>query len=207
MNTEQKYPSWMSNPLMQRIYSYLANYDNAEIEADRIIVHALRRMGTVNFYEYEATGIVELSVDSTRTGENLFYLHFEPINEADTREAFLSFVDVLECKCPAVQKIEKAITNCKRVLLVCTSGVTSGFFAQRMQQVLQEDGSDIRVEAAALSELDSICIPCYDKILLTPQVGYQIQDISRRFGAKVSKINPLDFATMNARKVVYEMLA
>ncbi len=209
MTTEWNYPEWMTNPTMRCVYTCLTKIGNAQIEeaGNTIVIHTPCQIGTASFYEYEESGILELSIDRTRTGENKFYLHLQPIDEEDTCQAVHSFLDLLACKSSAVETLEKEIDGCKRVLLVCTSGITSGFFAQLMQKVLDQSGSPARVDAQALGQLDQVCMSCYDKILLTPQVGYQIQDISRRFGAKVSKINPLDFATMNARKVVYEMLA
>lgn len=142
-----------------------------------------------------------------QTGENRFYLHLQPIDEHDTCKAVHSFLDLLECKSSPVETLEKEIDGCQRVLLVCTSGITSGFFAELMQNILDQSGSQARVEAQAIGQLDQVCMGQYDKILLAPQVGYEFENITSLYGNKVSKINPFDFATMNARKVVYETFA
>lgn len=206
MNTKIKYPEWMINPYLKCVYCYLANFEGAEIQKDSIVIHTDSQVATANFYDYKKTGILELSVDDTRAGENKFYLHIEPVDPDDTFQAVLSFIDVVKAKSKTINDLEQVITGCKRVLLVCTSGVTSGLFAQMMQKILDENGSSTKVESAALSQLDKICLSCYDKILLTPQVGYHLQDITRHLGKKVAKINTLDFATMNARKVIHDLL-
>lgn len=206
MNTKIKYPEWMINPYLKCVYCYLANFEGAEIQKDSIVIHTDSQVATANFYDYKKTGILELSVDDTRAGENKFYLHIEPVDPDDTFQAVLSFIDVVKAKSKAANDLEQVITGCKRVLLVCTSGVTSSLFAQMMQKILEENGSQTKVESAAFSQLDKLCLSCYDKILLTPQIGYRLQDITRLFGRKVAKINTLDFATMNARKVIHDLL-
>lgn len=197
-------PAWYNNPIMKCVYLFFARLGSAVIEEEynSITLHQETRLAEINFYDYEEYGILELSIVSTRTGDMKFYLHMEAVDEEDTEEAVKAFLETWNCGNESIAPLEDLNGHDLRILLVCTSGITSGLFAQCMQTMLNDQGSSSRVEAKSISELADLCPQCYDRILLTPQVGYYYEDVTGRFGNKVQKINTRDFATMNVSNVI-----
>lgn len=199
-------PEWLNNPVMKAIYLFLSQLPDALIEEEykTITLHQETKMAEINFYDYDAYGILELSIVNTQTGRIKFYLHLEPVEITDVEEVMEAFLETWNCTCTCQCLVSNPHFDKGhlRVLLVCTSGITSGMFAHYMQITLDEMHADVSVESVSLAQLDDLIPQCYDVILLTPQVSQYYPEMLNKFGDHIQKIDIKDFATMNVQRVI-----
>lgn len=114
---------------------------------------------TVCFYDM---GIIEFTVHNLYRNEIEFYLHFQIKNMKHAMELFeemLESINHLKSK-PLL-----------RVLLSCTGGLTTTYFANKINEVVKLLNMDIIVDAVSYSNLYKVGEE-YDMILLAPQISY-----------------------------------
>lgn len=140
-------------------------------------------MGYVNFYE---GAVVELRIDTIREGNTEFFLHFQLLNLDRGKELFHEMLDALD-------KIER--DHQTKILLCCTSGLTTGFFAQKLNEASEAISSDMRFDAVDFGHLLEKGYG-YDAVLLAPQVAYQREKVQKALkGALVINIPPAIFGS------------
>ena len=117
----------------------------------------------VNLYPYaDGRDIVELRITRTADGESSFFLHFMLDELSRAKELFREMADALE---------GEAAREKTRVLLCCTSAMTTTFFANKMAEVART--LDLAYEFGAMSVTRVLDAPDdYAAILLAPQVSH-----------------------------------
>ena len=148
--------------------------------------------GKINFYALNVL-IVEMSVTNLADGENKFCLHFElrdlPLAEENFKAMLRTFKTSNE---------EKPL----RILFSYTGGLTTGYFAEKLNEVSKILSRKFQFEAMPSSELKNINAN-YDLIMIAPQIAYQIKDISEHFpNTLVLKIPPKVFAKYDANALI-----
>lgn len=113
----------------------------------------------VNFYQMN---IVEFTIKNIEKDETVFYLHFQIKN---LRQAVDLFNEMLE----TINNITN--TPALKVLFTCTSGLTTGYFAQKVNEVADLLHLDIHVDAVSYNNLYKAGHD-YDIIMLAPQISY-----------------------------------
>lgn len=106
--------------------------------------------------------IIELTVTNISKKEVEFYLHFQIKNIKHAVGLFnemLHTIDTLTNK-PSL-----------KVLLCCTSGLTTGYFADKIKKVVKILNLDIHVDAISYNNLYKVGQE-YDMIMLAPQISY-----------------------------------
>lgn len=93
-----------------------------------------------------------------------------------------------------------------KILLSCTAGLTTSYFAYLMQEALAPLKENITIDAVSYLDLDQVQQD-YDVILLAPQIAYKYPELKERYGSKLMKIDTLDFATGNVNHVLNEVLS
>lgn len=131
---------------------------------DNIIIDTPFGIGHINFYE---DNIIELNVVDKQNQETCFFIHFQ-IN--GLHHALGLFKEMKECL------KTMSVHHKTKVLLSCTSGLTTGYFAQKLQEGAQLLNKDLDFEAVAYSELFSVADK-HDLILLAPQVSYMLSKV------------------------------
>lgn len=197
-----------SNPITKAVYAYLSNLESAFVTKDnkQIVFEMNHLKGEANFYDFYLNDILELVIDDTQTGENIFYLHFELLNLEDTINFVKSFFTALNRENETTDSLPTHISDChKRVLLCCTGGLSTYLFAKKMEEALVSEGIDIKVDATRLSRLDSQAEQ-YDIILIAPQIEYKFNEIVSKYPNKAVRLDALDFATLNVNKVIHDVL-
>ncbi len=123
----------------------------------------------INFYNMDPDPeIVEFLIENKADGETKFFLHFHATEPDHTMGLFHEMVDTL------VGLREEQTTE---ILLCCTAGMTTSFFADRMNQVAQTLGLNWSFSAVSVNEV-------YEHgaskaaILVAPQIGYQAARIA-----------------------------
>ena len=156
---------------------------NIELETDIA-------MGYVNFYD---DNIVELRIDTIREGHTEFFLHFQLIKLSRAKELFHEMQDALE-------KIAR--DHQTKILLCCTSGLTTGFFAEKLNQASEAISSDMTFEAVDFGHLLEKGYG-YDAVLLAPQVAYEREKVQNALkGALVINIPPAVFGSYDCGSLI-----
>lgn len=98
-----------------------------------------------------------------------------------------------------IQLSNKPIT---KVLLSCTGGLTTGFFAQRINKVVQLLDLNLKVDAIGYNQLYEVGNK-YDIILLAPQISYlhaKVHDVLKE--QTILNIPPQIFAKYDVGKII-----
>ncbi len=146
--------------------------------------------GQVIFHDMD---IVELIIQNKRTGENEFYLHFrlEDKEHADSlfQEMSQTLIDL--------RKKRKI-----RILLSCTSGLTTGYFAEELTKAAETLRVDFEFSAVSFNQIYEHGFS-YDVILLAPQIHYEFERTAQIFrDAIVMKIPTAVFAKYNTGEMI-----
>ena len=157
--------------LMEQFYGWITSQtiDGATItgiDSEHIKIDSTDLTGEVNFYDINSTIVVEERVEDKKTQETTFFLHYEL---TDIEFAKQSFQDVADFVASNKNQI-------KHVLLCCTCGMTTTFFANKLNEKAELIG--IKYDFKALPVTEAIEHGnSYAAVLLAPQVGYAEKDI------------------------------
>ncbi len=135
-------------------------------------------------------GIVEECVFDE---ENLlFYLHYQFYNYYYATDLFYRMIKKLK------EVKRKSICH---VLLCCTSGMTTGFFADKLNQYCQSNRIPVQVEATSFHSLDKV-YGKYDFIFLAPQLRFQLMKLKEKIDKKIECMDPVVFATYDCQEFI-----
>ncbi|MCF0113752.1 MAG: ROK family protein, partial [Erysipelotrichaceae bacterium] len=155
-----------------------------------ILLKAQNYTGRVNFYPEDVT---ELVITKNDTEENKFYLHFQPKEKEHSEELFNEMVSAL---------LNLTNVHGLTITLSCTSGLTTGFFTDKLNETVALMGMDYHFNAVPYSNLyergkDS------DMILLSPQISYEYKRITAIFPDKlIIKIPPAIFGGYKVNELI-----
>ncbi|MFO7273970.1 MAG: PTS sugar transporter subunit IIB [Bacillota bacterium] len=91
-----------------------------------------------------------------------------------------------------------------RILLVCAAGMSTSLLVQKMEKVAAARNLDVKIEAHPVSEFQDT-YKDFDVILLGPQVRFRKAEwapLAAELGIPLDVINPVDYGTVNAEKVL-----
>lgn len=134
------------------------------IDEDHLKIDALNSEGEVNVYHLE-TDIIEMRLCRKSDHENFFFLHFELKDAEHAKGLCEEMFESLR-----KQESRKSV----RILLSCTSGLTTSFFAQKLNEAAGTLSVDYLFDAIEYPRLYEKGFD-YDVILLAPQIGYQLK--------------------------------
>ncbi len=162
---------------------------NGEDQVDYVTENAAAH---VQFYhlEYE---IVSFTIDSPKSEEPLFFLHFELKDLEHAQQLFREMI----------QSLKKAGEQVRtKILLSCTSGFTTSFFADKLNTAAETLGLDYSFSAVPYTDLFEAAQD-QDAVLLAPQIGYLMKKAQDVLSDKVLLQIPTDvFATYNVTKMI-----
>ncbi len=97
----------------------------------------------------------------------------------------------------------------KKILLVCSAGMSTSLLVTKMQKVAEDKGIECSIEAVAeadaMEKLDEV-----DVILLGPQVRFllsKFQKVTKEKNLPVEVIDAVAYGTMNGEKVLNKALS
>ena len=108
----------------------------------------------------------------------------------------------------SVNKNNKEEVIMKRILLVCSAGMSTSLLVSKMQASAENQKIECEINATAEAELKDR-IDDTDVILLGPQVRFLLSKIKKSVESKgipVEVINSVDYGTMNGEKVLKQAL-
>ncbi len=157
---------------------------------------------------FHDNNLIELSIEEKKTGEISFYLHFEAYEKKSSRDNIQAFFDFFMDKKPTKEDLDSIVVKNERslkLLVSCTSGMTSSYFAYTMKKVLNNAGIDVTIDAVSYREIDRIQSE-YDYILLAPQIAYMLKEYQKKYGNKVMAVESKDFASYNVKRVINQIV-
>ena len=159
---------------------------------DSIKISTNYAAGEVNFHRLEVV-IVEMLVKNLARGEDKFYLHFELKDLNYAQELFGEMVETL---------LELKNQQRLKILLSCTGGLTTSFFADKLNDAAKFLALDFEFAAVPFHKLYSVGFD-YSVILLAPQISYQLKNASAVLSNRlVLKIPPKIFASYDAAALI-----
>ena len=165
---------------------YVANLD----DDNHFVLETDHATAEVSFYDMAPDPeIVELRIEERANGETRFFLHFHPVERGHAIQLFREMVQAL------LAVGERRRTE---VLLCCTAGMTTSFFAERLNQVAETMGLDWDFSAVSVTEAYE---HGRDKaaILIAPQIAYQAERVQQVMGdVPVLQIPTAIFAAYDA---------
>ncbi len=165
-------------------------YDADLANDDRFVLTTEFATGEVSFYNMEPDPeIVELRIEERQTGETRFFLHFHPVDRDHAIQLFHEMVQTLV----SIRDHQRT-----EVLLCCTAGLTTSFFADRLNQAAEALGLDWTFSAVSVSEAYE---HGRDKaaVLVAPQIAYQAERVQKVMGdVPVLPIPTATFAAYDA---------
>lgn len=160
-------------------------------------------IGTISFHD---EGIVELSVKEYISDEVVFYLHFQMHDFKSTIEQFNTFFNYLTTPVSINKTNIFNKNNTNRILLSCSGGLTTSYFAYSIQEIFEKQGLNIKVAAVGYMEIERV-IDDYDIVLLAPQVAYMLPALKHKYGSKILMIDSMDFATSNFTAIIEKAIS
>ena len=97
----------------------------------------------------------------------------------------------------------------KRILLVCSAGMSTSLLVSKMQAAAEAQGIECSINAVGEAELKKHENEI-DVLLLGPQVRFLLNKMKTKFeplGIPVEVINTVDYGTMNGEKVLKHALS
>ena len=159
---------------------------------DSVKISTSYATGEVNFHDLDVF-IIEMIVTNLADGENKFYLHFELKDLAYAQELFNEMAETLT---------ELKSQQSLKILLSCTGGMTTSFFAQKLNDAVKLLSLDYKFDAVPFHRLYNVGFD-YSVILLAPQIAYEFQNASDILHDKlVLKIPPKVFASYDTAEML-----
>lgn len=159
-------------------------------EDNAIDIYTRYTQSSIHFYDMN---IIEISTTHLQTNQIEFYLHFQ----------FKTIIHALELFHEMIETILKIIEKPSlKVLLSCTGGLTTGYFADRINEVVDLLGLDIEVSAVSYNYLYEVGQD-YDIIMLAPQISYMYAKTCEILKNQiVVKIPPKIFAKYDVAEMI-----
>lgn len=140
----------------------LKSLDDEHIQIDSEVA-----TGCANFYDIDGTTIIELRLEHKMSGESAFFLHFELEDMDRAKKLFKEM-------CQVHERMLSNETN--HVLLCCSCGITTTFFANKLNENAQSLGLNYDFRAMPL-EVAKTTGSEFVAVLLAPQVGHMRKDV------------------------------
>ena len=146
---------------------------------------------------HEDLGIVELTITTLADSQTMFYLHFEPNSPEHAEGLFKEMKETL-----LTQNEKHGV----RVLLTCSCGLTTGFFAEQLQAAAEALSLDYKFDAVSFTTIYEKAFD-YDVILLAPQIQYEHKKLASVLNDKIILDIPAAAFAQYKPAVVIDMIS
>ena len=140
----------------------------SEVEGEGFTLASDQMKGWVGFYDIDGQEVVELRLERIEDGESVFFLHFELNDLMRAQELFNEMIAAMQ---------EASAKETTHILLCCTCGMTTTFFAMKLNELAKGLGIDYDFKAVPIDEAKRSGSN-YAAVLLAPQVGYQRKELA-----------------------------
>lgn len=168
-----------------------------EMDGDGLTIDSDVATGVVNFYDIDGTTVVELRLEGKRDSSPLFFLHFELEDMERAHSLFEEMMDVLRAKLNS---------KTHHVLLCCTCGMTTTFFANKLNELATDRDLGYDFCAKSIEEAKRSGLT-YEAVLLAPQVGHQLKAVQEALpGVMVMELPASVFGAYDANAALRLLL-
>lgn len=183
---KQEYINWI---LSKKNDEFTMSMDNDNI----IDINTEYGIAKVVFTDIDDGVICELAIESKKDSSNVFYLHFELKDEEHCKDLFEQMIEAL-LQLKDKRKLE--------VLLSCTSGLTTGMFAELLNNMADQLGLDYHFNAVSYINIYEEAIKS-DVVMIAPQIGYMLNRLREGLSDKlVFQIPAKTFAKYDAFEAI-----
>lgn len=139
-------------------------------------------------------GIIE---EAIHEGEQLvFYLHYQFQNFHFATDLFYRMLTKLK---------EESTPETHHILLCCTGGMTTGYFAEKMNKFCELNQIPIQMNATSFYHLESI-YQDYEMVLIAPQLRYKMMELKQKLKPTiVESVDPIIFATYDCQGLMKQI--
>ena len=187
------------------VYRWVKNHEGVKICHNKCCTLWIDNGDIYGVIEYHDENIVELTVKDTKSHENIFYLHFQMHDMNSSLQQFNTFFHYLTTPSSEHHDMNVHQTDIKKILLSCSGGLTTSYFAYSIQEMMNHRDLGIQVDAVGYSDIDNVANE-YDIILLAPQIAYMLPEYREKYGNKVMTIETVDFATSDFEGIIQKAL-
>lgn len=176
------------------VYFQVKNDSHLNIEISDSQTYKIYYKKKVATFVVWPMGIIE---ESIHEGDKiLFYLHYQFYNFHFSIDLFYRMINKL------TEDIE---IKTKHILLCCTGGMTTGFFAEKMNRYCELNQLPYQIDATAIYNLDNVYLN-YELILIAPQLRYKVMELSQKYKSVIVKsIEPVAFATYDCQALLTQI--
>ncbi len=94
----------------------------------------------------------------------------------------------------------------KKILLVCSAGISTSILVSKMKRAAQDQGIDVSIQVKSITGVKDV-IQDMDIVLLAPQIGYEQKKLQELAGdIPVEKVDVRDFGILNGEGVLREAM-
>jgi len=162
-------------------------------DPETIVIETDYCRGEVAFYPMD---IIQLSVLNKITDSHVFYLHFQMHTQEHAQSLFEEMLETVQ---------ELTVRPPTKILLCCSSGLTTGFFAEKLNTYAAGMSIHYTFSAVSYSELYHVGNQ-YDLILLAPQISYIYKKAQEILQPKIVRIIPAKtFAAYDVQQLFSEI--
>lgn len=178
------------------VYKWISGWECVDVCDDHqtLCIENDKYEGMIVFYQ---DNITELKIIERETKDEVFYLHFQMHDFHSVQEQLDTFLDFMVNDENSMS--ENFSLQHKKILLSCSGGLTTSYFAYQMKELFKNQ--DIHIDAIGYTEIDLVAND-YDVILIAPQINYVLPYLKQKYGNKIMAINPRDFATYNFNNIL-----
>lgn len=147
--------------------------------------------------------LVEEIITDQATNKKVFYLHYKMEDYKQITNLIKSFKlrMFLFCQKDAVIKTDNQE---RRILLCCTSALTTTLFAKMLQEF--SDNNNLPYHFLATSIYDSETLSKdFDLILMAPQVQHYTKEMVKKYHQRFLIMNTLDFAQYDCNNIISQI--
>lgn len=176
------------------VYFQIINDQRLTLQQSDSCTYQIYYEDKVAYFVIWPIGVIE---ESIYQGEKLlFYLHYQFYNFRFAVDLYHRMIDKL---------IESKSLEKHRVLLCCSGGMTTGFFAEKMNTYCKLNQLPYQLNASPIYQLDHI-YQDYDLILIAPQLRYKVNELAEKYQPTVvQSIDAVTFATYNCQLLLSQI--
>lgn len=96
----------------------------------------------------------------------------------------------------------------KRVLLVCSGGMSSAIVVKSIEKEASKNNLDLEVKAVGTGEYEDELRNGWDIILVAPQVRHRFkvfEDTANELNVPISVISPIEYSPMGGQKLIQKI--
>ena len=144
--------------------------------------------------------IVEEIITNQKTRQQMYYLHYEISDKTETTE----LVENFKWRIFNINRqdfIIKKDDQLRKILLCCSSGLTSSLFVMKLNNFCKEHNVNYHFKAASIFDKEALNKE-YDLLLMAPQVQHYTKGLANIFHQRILNIDPNDYGQYNCNNII-----